>query len=467
MKKKLFNLPFKSNFFKEQDPFHLVIVFFIVFFGTAVFFSIPTFYDYKKYNQKIEESINKEYKIKLYNLQDISFKFIPSPHLLIKQAELKIQENETESISKLENIKVFISISELYKSDDFKIKKITVNKANFYLNNLSLKNFIRNLKKNIVNNFLIKNSTLFYKDKNGEITLISKLKKFNYKTDFVNSKKILNMSGNIFDSDYNLYYFIDYNQPNVQNFNLDLEDPNISIKNKLTEDIFSTNSKQEGNFEIKFFNTKNSLNYNIIDDSIEFTNINEKNSNFDLVGLISFHPFYFNLTTNLKKINLFELEKVFFSLYKNQNSKLENLSGKLKVNFNNIENKVINKGSLNLLFENSKIDVSQNIFNVDDFATLEVVEYEYLDNIDQTLQMKIKLNIFDIRKFNRFLFSYKKNKIISKNLFFTLQHNSNTKTNLISKISNKNFGNTVEFYKFNNIQQLKVLLRDDKVFNLE
>ena len=38
MKKIPYTLPFKSNFFKEQDPFHLVIVFFIVFFSTAIFF---------------------------------------------------------------------------------------------------------------------------------------------------------------------------------------------------------------------------------------------------------------------------------------------------------------------------------------------------------------------------------------------------------------------------------------------
>ena len=84
MKKIPYTFPFKSNFFKEQDPFHLVIIFFIIFFGTAIFFSIPTFYDYKKYNKQIERVINKEFKINLYNLEDISFRFIPSPHLLIE-----------------------------------------------------------------------------------------------------------------------------------------------------------------------------------------------------------------------------------------------------------------------------------------------------------------------------------------------------------------------------------------------
>ena len=88
MKKKLFTLPFKSNFFKEQDPFHLVIIFFIIFFSTAIFFSIPTFFDYEKYNQKIEETINNEFKVKLYNLENISFKFIPSPHLKIGRAHV-------------------------------------------------------------------------------------------------------------------------------------------------------------------------------------------------------------------------------------------------------------------------------------------------------------------------------------------------------------------------------------------
>ena len=162
MKKNSFTLPFKSNFFKEQDPFHMVIVFFIIFFGTAIFFSIPTFYDYKKYNQKIENTINNEFKTNFQNLENISFRFIPSPHLLIKKAEFQIQDNEDDLISELKNIKVFISLLDLYKDDVFKIKRIEVYKANFYFNQTSLKNLIYNLKKNIVNNFIIKKSKFFF-----------------------------------------------------------------------------------------------------------------------------------------------------------------------------------------------------------------------------------------------------------------------------------------------------------------
>ena len=81
--------------------------------------------------------------------------------------------------------------------------------------------------------------------------------------------------------------------------------------------------------------------------------------------------------------------------------------------------------------------------------------------------MKIKINILDQEKFNRFLFNYKKDKITSKNIYFTYQFNTHTKTSFISQISNSGFINNVEMYKFTNLQQLKNLLRDDNIFKLD
>ena len=332
MKKKSLYLPFKSNFFKEQDPFQLVIIFFIIFFGTAIFFSIPTFYDYKKYNQQIEKTINNEFKINLHNLEDISFRFIPSPHLLIKKAELKIKENEVSSISTLKNIKVFISITSLYKDEIFKIEKIEVRKANLYLNKLSLKNFVRNLKKNIVNNFIIKRSTLFFKDDNDEIILISKIKNFNYQIDFVNNKKILDIVGNIFDSEVNLKYFIDYEFSNIQNISFEVKNPNINFENKLIDDLNSKNTRQQGSLKIKFLNQKNIINYNINDYLISFKNETQKNDNFNLNGSINFKPLHFVLDLDIKNINMHNLESLLYSIYQNNNLRFQNLSGIVNLN---------------------------------------------------------------------------------------------------------------------------------------
>ena len=466
MKKFPFTLPFKSNFFKEQDPFHLVIVFFIIFFGTAIFFSIPTFYDFKKYNEKIENTINSEYKFKLHNLENVSFRFIPSPHLLIKKADLKINANEDSVVSNLKNIKVFISITDFYKNDIFAIKRIEVKKGNFYLNANSFKNIIQNLKKNIVNNLIIEKSTIFFKNKKEEIVLISTIRNLNYKIDFINSKKILKINGNIFDANYQFTYMIDYNFPNIQNTVLELRDPNITLENKLEEINFNRNNSN-GDLTIRFLNKKNILEYKIKDNLINFNNKNLKNPVFDLNGSVNFEPFHFDLIIDLKKIKLKELENILYNIYKNQDLMFENLSGKFQINFSNIDNKILNSGFLNLKFENSKLFTEDKKFNLDDFASLEISDYEYLQNNDQVLQMKIKVNIEDNEKFNRFLFNFKKDKIKEDKIYFTYQYNNNTGTSFISQISNNGFGNNTEFYKFNNVQQLKILLRDDNIFNLD
>ena len=467
MKKDSFKIPFKSNFFKEQDPFHLVIIFFIIFFGTAIFFSIPSFYDYKKYNQQIEKTINNEFKFKIHNLKDISFRFIPSPHLLIKKSDFKINDNESDLISELKNIKVFISITDLYKKDQFKIKRIEISKANFYLNNISLKNLTQNLKKDIVNHLIIKKSKFFFKNDDDEIILISTIKNLDYKIDFTNDKKIFKVNGNIFDTNYEFKYLLDYKNPNIQKINLEFKNPNLIIENNLIEDPYSLASVQKGNLIIRFLNQKNSINYEILDNRINILKNDLKNFNFDLNGSIDFQPFHFDLLIDIKKMKLSDIENIFYIIYSNQNLKYENLSGILKLNFNNIENKVINKGLYRLVFENSKVYSDREIFYLKDFATLEISDYQYLENIDQILQMKVKVNIINQEKFNRFLFNYKKNKILSKNIYFTYQFNNNTNTNFISQISNKGFGNFNELYKFNNLQQLKFLLRDENLFMLD
>ena len=93
MKKKSFNLPFKSNFFKEQDPFHLVIVFFIIFFGTAIFFSIPTFYDYKKYNQKKDSKVRWNFQKYIVNEDGNLLDYFVSTTSLQSSKIIKLIEN--------------------------------------------------------------------------------------------------------------------------------------------------------------------------------------------------------------------------------------------------------------------------------------------------------------------------------------------------------------------------------------
>ena len=81
--------------------------------------------------------------------------------------------------------------------------------------------------------------------------------------------------------------------------------------------------------------------------------------------------------------------------------------------------------------------------------------------------MKIKIDILNHEKFNRFLFNYKKNKVLDNSIYFTYKYNSDSGNSFISQISNSGFGSNSEFYKFKNFQQLKNLMKDENIFKLD
>ena len=105
----------------------------------------------------------------------------------------------------------------------------------------------------------------------------------------------------------------------------------------------------------------------------------------------------------------------------------------------------------------------QKIYKLKDFATLEIIDFDYLENNNEILQMKLKINILNSEKFNRFYLiieEIKLNLIVCLNL--SIQ--SKTRDSFMSRVST-GFNYNTDFYKFRNLQQLKNLLKDENVFN--
>ena len=73
----------------------------------------------------------------------------------------------------------------------------------------------------------------FYADKNDQIITISPLKKFKYFIDLKNKEKLLNISGKLFDIDYNFKWKKDYLNPKISNNNIKLKNPDIKIFNQI------------------------------------------------------------------------------------------------------------------------------------------------------------------------------------------------------------------------------------------
>jgi len=261
---------------------------------------------------------------------------------------------------------------------------------------------------------------------------------------------------------------LDYENPNIQKTYTEIKNPNILIESVIEEDIYSPSIKKKVQIDTNFLNFKNTIKFLIQNNTINFNSESIKNSNFYLNGLVNLDPFHFNLDLDIIKINLIDLEKLIYFIFKNKNSEFKNISGAININFKNIEDKVINSGDIKLFFENSELKITQSTFNLDDFATAYVFDYNYQEGIDQTLEAHVKLNINDIDKFNKFLFNFRKNKIISNNLYFNYKYDANTNDSFISKVDLNEFKNPVEFYGFSNWQQLRSsIVKNENIITLD
>ena len=119
---------------KIIKQFHIIIIILSILFSTIIFLSLPVLYNYENIQDKLERKIISEFKIYLTSSKKIQYAFIPSPHLLIEEADIGFLENKGGNIAKLQNVKVFISLLDIYNNKTIKIKKIKIQKANFNFN---------------------------------------------------------------------------------------------------------------------------------------------------------------------------------------------------------------------------------------------------------------------------------------------------------------------------------------------
>ena len=105
--------------------FQIIFAAYAIIFSIFLFLSIPGLFNYEKKIEEIETKIEQDFKVYLNNLSNIKYRFIPAPHIIIETGELKLSKSGESQIAKLEDIKIFLSIIDLYKNKNIKIKKNT------------------------------------------------------------------------------------------------------------------------------------------------------------------------------------------------------------------------------------------------------------------------------------------------------------------------------------------------------
>lgn len=404
-----------NNLFKKKSKvsnFNKILITLIsILFVSLFYLSIPTLYNKTWVQNTLEKKLLENFKINFSISSDITYNILPTPHFLIKDSLIFVNNNnQPKQLSEIKNLKVFINQNNFFDRNKMSIKKLVIDKANFsiqgddlkYLNEVSYKKYSNK-------KIIIKKSNIFFKDDTNETIAIVKVPNASILYDNEKMLNLFKLNGEVFK--------IPFNMNITQNFD-SLKNREISIKaKKLKLNFFDQSIKKsknslEGKNNISILNSKVITEYNLTKNLLNFKSSNSKikNSNMSYNGKLSPKPFDLKLDLVMDKYkisSLFNSDSILTEFLQTKLLFNENISVNISMNINKVENnevfksavlyfnivngninfnktRLVNKkigvlelGSSNLFFKDSKL-----IFNTD--LTIDVQDSDKLFSFFQT-----------------------------------------------------------------------------------
>ncbi len=443
-----------SNF-RKKNPFNPIILSIILVFLLSLYFTIPTFYNYENFDKEIQKKVSKDFKLNLKNISSVTYLMLPTPHFLIEECDIHFSNDPKEKILKAKHLKINVFSKNLHKKENIELKSIHLKKVDLDLQFIDIKNFYNHLKYNISKPIYINKSNLFFRDKNKEIILISKIKNFEYFFYSQRKSKKLNVSGNLFGSNFKFNWEKNFSNPYITTSDIKFYNPNLNISNKF--------NKENENFtkaktRLRFLRNSLDLNYKFNRDSIELIDDKSKIINHSkLIGNIKLDPFFFDLNLILSGIRIETvLNNLFLNLYNTNLSTNLNFNGNLKINLNEINNRLFENLLINVNFKKEKISLNDSSLNLKKIGKINFSDPSiYEKNQKLFIKSKIKFDVDDQEQLYRKFLIPRQNRINLNKVYFEVEYNIDDGNYFLSSINfNENKNNQIIFQKIKNIQQL-------------
>ncbi len=434
-----------------------------LFFTFGIYLSIPVLFNYKSIENIIESKFYSDFDINLNINGDIKYQLLPKPHLLISDSSLSINKNNDQNmLVDIKNLKIFLLSNSLYPKSKINFEKFEIQSANFLLRQKeysTLRNYFHNSKSKPFN---IKKSKVFIIDDNDETLIISPIEKINFTTSKQDDFKKLNIKGNLFDLNFKSVWKKKYNSQMNSQIEVDFEEPNIFIKNKLN---YNNSFDFKGSTIINFLNQNIAVDYNLKNNLISL-NSPDNTNNIKFETKIELSPFYLNSHITLNKQNLnFLVDELIFSILNLKPDLLGNLNGNIILLLTNIEHELIRNGNISLNISQNTINLREALFNVGDIGSIKTQIKYSMENGDKIFSSSNSLLIKNKKHFAK-KFQVKLNKVKNINVI-NFKIEKNIDTGLVSifdiKINeevhhSKNNGKSR--YIIRNPQELKSLVKN-------
>ncbi len=366
----------------------------IIFISTLAYFLMPTVYNKKTIQEKIENQILDKFNVKIEFKQKIKYGLFPKPHFYSNDLSI-IQDKK--KIAKVKKLRIYISSNKLLSINNVYVRDVILSGTDFNLNRDNI-NFIKNLltTKPNADRFIIKKSNIFYKNFNDEMLFLNKIDNFKFFYDYKNLENVLVSKNEAFTIPFSI---------KVKNkrlskellFSLNARKLRLVMENKTdyNEEI------KKGSVDVSFINKNTLIDYQLNKDSFILTS---KDRYLSYDGKIDFKPFYFVANfdyDNLSFKNLFKDGSILSELIKSEILNNENLNMSLNLNVKNL----LNINELNNLI--LRIGVSQGNIGLSNSKVMWNDEIEvtlkesYLNYDKEDIKLVGRAKI-DFKKFDKF-----------------------------------------------------------------
>ncbi len=447
---------------QNKITFTLIISAIIIIFSSLTILSLPVLFNYKSKVPLIEKNFYKNFKIFMNSSGNITYKPFPKPHLLLENASLNLYNPQRENKPiNTSNLKIYISLRDIYLRSFNNFILTEISNTNLELKMKDLFEFRNHLYKKINKTIIFNNCKIFIKNKKDEVILISPISKILYKINNKAKVKNLNIDGEIFGLNFKSNWKRSYVNPNISHHIINTFNPNIEIKNIFK---FENTKKFNGKTQIEYTQDYLEYDYQYLNDKITIFSPNKNKTNFNLDGEIQLKPFYFDaeLTIKNKKVENI-IDNILLKILNDNENSLGNLNGKLKIKFEELKNKLLKSGEVDLIIKEKKINIKRARFELEKIGKI----YTKLSFIDEKGDIKfVTENRLDIENHIEFAKTFqvgsKKIKSI-KEIYFILEKKFGDTNFVIRnvKINNgENNKNIKEIFLVKNIHNLRSYIRD-------
>ena len=349
---------------QNKITFTLIFSIILIIFASITILSLPVLFNYKSKVALIEKNFYKNFKIYLKSSDNISYKPFPKPHLLVENASLNLTNNNGKNdLVETTNLKIFVTLREIYLRSFNNFISTEISDSNIELQLPELKEIRKHLYLKVNKPIIFNNCKIFIKNEKKEVILISPLDKISYKINSESKFKNLIMNGEVFGLKFKSEWKRNYKDPNTTLHNVNIYNPNIEIRN-----VSKFENKQKFKTQSEIAYSQDKLEYNLEYENgiINITSPDRKQINYNINSKIQFKPFYFDgiLKIKNKKIeNIIDNFLIYLFLY--NEDYLGNLNGLLKIKFDELNNKLIKNGEINLIVNEQKINLKEAYFQLD------------------------------------------------------------------------------------------------------